>query len=71
MGELSPKVMSSKASGIVRRVITLINTAGCILPLGVAPTALALSASDTSQHTQYIIRAAHLIDGRADKGSIQ
>ncbi len=66
MGQLSPKVMSSKVSGIVRRVITLINTAGCVLPLGVAPSALGQSASDTLQHTQYIIRAAHLIDGRAD-----
>jgi hypothetical protein len=58
MGELSPKVMSSKVSGIVRRVITLINTTGCILPLSVAPNALAQSASDTLRPTQYIIRAA-------------
>jgi glycerol-3-phosphate O-acyltransferase len=66
MGELSPKVMSSKVSGIVRRVITLINTAGCIFPVALASSALAQSASDTLQHRQYIIRAAHLIDGRAD-----
>ena len=58
--------MSSKVSGIIRRVITLVNTAVCLLPLTVGSSALAQSARDTLPQTQYIIRAAHLIDGRAD-----
>ena len=66
MGELSPKVMSQKVGSTIRSVITLINTAGCIFPVAFASSALAQSVSDTLPHTQYIIRAAHLIDGRAN-----
>ena len=66
MGQLSPKVMSSKVSGIIRRGITIINTVVCIVPFIVASTALAQSARDTLPSTRYLIRAAHLIDGRSD-----
>ncbi len=57
--------MSSKVSGIIRRAITIINTAVCIVPSTVASTAVAQSARDTLPPTRYLIRAAHLIDGRS------
>src|SRR6266849_6555449 len=65
MGQLPPKVMSRKVSSIIRRAITIINTAVCIVPSIVASTALAQSPPDTLSPTRYVIRAAHLIDGRS------
>jgi imidazolonepropionase-like amidohydrolase len=66
MVELLPKVMRSKVSRAKRRVTIVVNTAVSFFPLVLATTALAQSAPDSLPGSRYLIRAAHLIDGRSD-----
>jgi imidazolonepropionase-like amidohydrolase len=65
MGELFPAIMASKFSGASRRVSILINTAVCVFPLIAGSTVLAQAPHDSTP-SRYLIRAAHLIDGRSD-----
>jgi len=58
--------MRSKVSGSFRRATILINTAVCIFPLLVASQAQAQTTRDSLPPSRYLIRAAHLIDGRSD-----
>jgi imidazolonepropionase-like amidohydrolase len=57
--------MASKISGASRRVSILINTAVCVFPLIAGSTGLAQASRDSTA-SRYLIRAAHLIDGRSD-----
>ncbi len=65
MGELIPQSMTSKSGGARRCVSNLINTAVCLSPLFAGPAGLAQTQRDTAS-PRYVIRAAHLIDGRSD-----
>jgi imidazolonepropionase-like amidohydrolase len=65
MGEPFPAIMASKFSGASRRVSILINTAVCLFPLIAGSTGLAQATHDSTT-SRYLIRAAHLIDGRSD-----
>ncbi len=65
MGEPFPAIMASKFSGASRRVSILINTAVCLFPLIAGSTGLAQAPHDSTT-SRYLIRAAHLIDGRSD-----
>jgi imidazolonepropionase-like amidohydrolase len=65
MGELFPQSMTSKSGDARRRVSNLINTAVCLSPLLAGSVGLAQSPRDTAS-SRYVIRAAHLIDGRSD-----
>ena len=65
MGELFPAIMASKFSGASRRVSILVNTAVCVFPLIAGSTGLAQAPHDSTT-SRYLIRAAHLIDGRSD-----
>jgi imidazolonepropionase-like amidohydrolase len=65
MGEPFPAIMASKFSGASRRVSILINTAVCLFPLIAGSTGLAQAPRDSTT-SRYLIRAAHLIDGRSD-----
>lgn len=58
--------MRSKVSGSFRRATILINTAVCIIPLLLASQAHAQATRDSVPPSRYLIRAAHLIDGRSD-----
>jgi imidazolonepropionase-like amidohydrolase len=58
--------MRSKVSGSFRRATILINTAVCIFPLFLASQAQAQTTRDSVPPSRYLIRAAHLIDGRSD-----
>jgi imidazolonepropionase-like amidohydrolase len=57
--------MASRFSGASRRVSILINTAVCLYPLIAGSTGLAQAPRDSTT-PRYLIRAAHLIDGRSD-----
>ncbi len=65
MGELFPAIMASKSGGASRRVSILINAAVCVFPLIAGSTGLAQAPRDSTT-SRYLIRAAHLIDGRSD-----
>jgi imidazolonepropionase-like amidohydrolase len=57
--------MASRFSGASRRVSILIYTAVCLYPLIAGSTGLAQAPRDSTT-PRYLIRAAHLIDGRSD-----
>ena len=58
--------MRSKVSGSFRHATILINTAVCIFPLLLVSRAHAQTTRDSVPSPRYLIRAAHLIDGRSD-----
>lgn len=57
--------MQTKLTGEIRRAVIIINTVVCVFPLLAAPVAHA-QAKDSVPAARYLIRAAHLIDGRSD-----
>jgi imidazolonepropionase-like amidohydrolase len=59
-------LMPSIMSGTLRRIAIGINTAAIVFPLCAAPAARAQARRDSLPATRYLIRAAHLIDGRSD-----
>ncbi len=66
MSALFPTAMHPKISGAGRRISILINTAVCLSTLIAAAKVSAQAARDSGTTTSYLIRAAHLIDGRSD-----
>jgi imidazolonepropionase-like amidohydrolase len=59
--------MKTNLNGRLRRAVIIINTVAGLFPLVVATPGMAQSRADSAALTRYLIRAAHLIDGRSDK----
>lgn len=66
MGALIATAMKSKFDDAGRRLSIFINTVAFAFPLVIGRTAVAQAPADSLARSRYVIRAAHLIDGRSD-----
>ena len=66
MGEPSSHRMHTSLIGTLRRTVIILNTAVTIFPLAWAQPADGQTPRDTLAATRYLIKAAHLIDGKSD-----